>query len=205
MTNFKSYYNESIKRLEPSKGEWFHGDKFQRNTFKDQRMDRDQHESANEHGPGIYFTRKFSEALGYAEPNGYVYTVKMNVTQKIIKDGMKSNPELIKKLIDWCPEERKEIGLSNWDENPNIAMKKAISTYSNYRLMESCLAVYKDFYGTTEANEWTNSMVAAGFDAYWRFLGNDPENAHLIVYNPQIISIIQEKDYHTASEEFYNA
>jgi len=199
MENFNSYYNEAInKRLDPSKGEWFHGDQMQRNTFKYQNMDRDQSsQSLNEHGPGIYFTRNFSEALGYAYSNGYVYTVNINIKQKIIKDGMKSNPETIKRLIDWCPEDRKIIGLSNWDEDPNIAYKKAITTYSKYRLMESCLAVYTDFYGNSEANEWANSMYNLGFDAYWRFLD---ETEHLVVYNPQIISIINEKDYHTASQ-----
>lgn len=201
MTNFKHFYTEtSIKRVSPKLDNWYHGDQNQRTTFKNQKMDRDSSEQdANEHGPGIYFTRSYSEALSYANPNGYVYTSKMNIRNFILKDKMKSNVAMLKRLIEWCPEERKIIGLSNWDEDPNIAFKKALHTYSNYYFVEATIAIYNDFYGNTEANEWANSMMNLGIDAYWRLLD---QTEHLIVYNPSIINIINEEDYLSAYEKY---
>lgn len=198
MDNFKLFYEKKVNRLHPSKGEWFHGDQSQRTSFRDQKMDRDQAiTDSNENGPGIYFTRSFQDALGYAYPNGYVYTVNVFPKNKIILDRDKASSEHIKKLIDWCPPERKEIGLSNWDEDPLKAEKIAIATYSKWGLLNGSIGIYHDFYGNSEANEWANSMMNAGYDGYWHWLA---ETEHFVVYNPSIISIIKEMDYASAEQ-----
>lgn len=161
--SFKQFFNEST---DPNFEIWYHGDTTRRTTFKNQNMDRDWYEhehGANENGPGIYFTRSLQEALSYSNQNGYIYEVKLNV-KNFLTDKQKVDKKKLLKLIDWCPDERKEIGLSNFDDNPQKALKMVLDTYSNWPAINAYLAIYKDFYGNSEANEWVNSMMNLGFD-----------------------------------------
>ena len=183
-------------RQKPIMGVWYHGDQNKRQNFRDQKMQRDlSTQEGNDEGPGIYLTRSKKEANRYAYPNGFVYTVTVH-SRKFIWDKYTPSPtekyETLENLIDWAPEERQEIGLSNWAEDPQEAKETALEQYMRWPYHNACVAIYEDFYGESEANEWANSMVANDIDGYWKWLD---EHEHLVVYNPKIIQIEEEDPY----------
>ena len=170
--------------------EWYHGDTSRRTSFRDQHMDRDSTlQDSNAFGPGLYLTSNFQEALGYAS-GGFVYTVEVRPHGKILTETIRSNKHHVKRLIGLCPDDRREIGLSNWDENPVTAMSKAVSEYSKFRLLDASLTIYHDFYGSFHANDWSTAMVALGYDGLIHPANNSIY--HLAIYNLKTILILDE-------------
>jgi len=200
---FKQFLIES--REAPNRGIWYHGDSNSRKHYRDQRMERDlTQQEGNDEGPGIYFTRSLKEAIGYAEGNGYIQTVRVK-SDKFYTDDYKPSKKdkyrMLENLIEWAPEERREIGLSNWDEDPVVAKKDALGQYMKWGFQNATLGIYNDFYGSADANEWTGSMVANDIDGYWKYLD---DREHLIVYDPKVVEIEDEMTFDEAKERYDN-
>ena len=76
MKTFKQYF-EAVN----TENIWFHGDPNKRTNFCDQKMDRIPFtQDPNANGPGIYFTKDYPQAKGYAYPDGYIYTVDIDTS-----------------------------------------------------------------------------------------------------------------------------
>jgi len=179
-------------RENPVKGFWWHGDKSRRKNFTGQHMDRDgSRYSRNAAGPGIYLTRLESDATVYAYPDGYVYKLKINTSPgRLLGPDDPITKENLRKLIELTPKDVIEFGLSNWDENPKKAIDNAVEAYfDEEEVLDAYIGIKNDFYGDAYANEWTKAMIKIGYDAYWHLL---PEIEHLVVYNPDIIEIVEE-------------
>lgn len=172
-------------------GDWYHGDANRRSTFSDQEMDHDNGSvDGNAIGPGIYWTRDPVQARGYAHPSGYVYTATMKTSAtRILHENTKATRTMLAKFLDAAPEESRQYGLTNWDENPVTARQKALQAYLNSSTAhEALISIYHDFYGH-EYNLFAKAMTALGFDAFLHAL---PGVDHLIIYNPAVIRITRE-------------
>lgn len=177
------------------RGLWYHGDIGKRTSFDSQHMDRDGAQDPNAVGPGIYLTRDRRQAHGYAAPNGYLYTIRIQTTpSRVMKDSTKPTADLIDRIIKLAPEEDRETGYSNWAQDPNEAHRQALKAYgpdSGMTLHESLMCMYREFYGR-QPNIWAKAVARLGFDALLHKL---PLVDHLIVYNPAIIKIVKEQKY----------
>lgn len=185
---------------------WFHGDPNQRKHFCDQRMDREAFvQDPNANGPGIYFTKDYTQARGYAYPDGYVYTVKINPNAGFIikeKDKAKDHKDFLFTLIKKAQEHNPETvyyavtdyghEIMNVDDVTDDHIKSIIENYlSNFNLISAAVSVYKEFFGR-EANPWTKAMKETGALG---FLQKQPDTDHLIVYDCDAIEILKEEKY----------
>jgi len=177
---------------------WLHGDRNKRTSFKDQKMDRDPYgnDSPNESGPGIYFTQLLSEARNYAAPDGFIYQCEIT-PNKVLTLNTKNSKIAIEKLISWAEPENLKKYLENWDENPKLAFRKAVSNMVNHysKLIDAAWTISNDEYAY-DPNGWANSMLNLGYDAFY-----NEKRDHLIVYNPKIIRIVKEIPYGTENDE----
>jgi len=170
---------------------WWHGDTSKRTSFHGQIMDRPSGDSRNALGPGIYFTTNFNQAVGYSGPGGWVYGAKIN-SDRFFDDNTKPTAEFLRRLINKLPKEKRNIGLSNWDENPDRALSLAAKAYAGEpTMLAAVVAVRNDFFN--DSNEWTSAMVKCGYDGFIHHLGLG--TTHLMVYNPDVIQITSEKSY----------
>jgi hypothetical protein len=183
----------------PGEDIWWHGDASKRSSFHDQKMDYDGYEhERNANGPGIYFTRLKDQAIGYAgEGRGWVYGVRFP-GGRFFKDKTKPTVRFVHDLIRLADQESLMYGLSDWDENPSLAMRKAVASYSAQdTLLDAALGVKNNFYSSS--NEWTKAMVKLGWDG---FLHKLPSTEHMIVYNPDVIQIVSEETYDEAKKKW---
>lgn len=93
---------------------WFRGSQRNHLNFY---SDGNEHE---QHGPGLYFTDNGETAAQYGD------VAEFNISGKIINDSQKPDKALIRKLISIVPKDMVELALSNWDENPKIAMNAMV-------------------------------------------------------------------------------
>lgn len=164
---------------------YFHGGP-DRENFDGQKFDRDQHEDKNAQGPGIYLTSSQEDARTYRGLSGSIHAVKVNGARTYRSDA-KPSRAFLEKLIDYAPDEARETGLSNWDENPNVAKQRALQSYMQEEALSAAVAIYHDFYGATNATAFAAANVKAGVDAV-----EVPKNlgvTHLVVYNPRVLHV----------------
>jgi len=189
---------------------WYHGDSNKRDNFCNQKMDRDAFiRDTNANGPGIYFTDNYSEAIGYASPKGYVYTVQIDTSKgKVIneKDKSSNNKELLFKLLKKAQEYDSEgvwYALTDYGyeiEEPSFVkdshLKMVINNYNNFSLIDACIMVYREFF-RRNAEEWAKAMAEIGIIGY---LHSQKESVHFIIYDCEVIKIIEEKSFETLNE-----
>jgi hypothetical protein len=154
-------------------------------------MDREQGIDQNALGPGVYFTRDKTQAIGYAESTGFLYSVKINTSaERILVESKKPDRKRLSRFIDLAPKESRYYGLTNWDVDPVQAKSLAISAYAKFEdELGALLGIYHDFYGS-DWKSYARSMTSIGYDAYLHHL---PAVDHLIVFNPKVIKIVGEE------------
>jgi hypothetical protein len=174
-------------------GTWYHGDANRRHGFHDQKMDRDANQDGNAMGPGIYFTRDYTQARSYAWPKGWIYTVNLRTPQShVILAESQPSTTTLRHLIALAPADSRETGESNWDENPLRARELAIKAYGqSATAMDAILGIYHDFFGQ-RAEAFTQAMFKIGYTACLHRL---PEVDHAVVYAPSIIQVVKEEAY----------
>lgn len=169
---------------------WFHGDNAERNTFLDQRWDRDRTTaSLNEYGPGIYFTSKFSEAASYGP---YVYEAQLKDSFRLLS---------AKKRVTWAPllamfraanDYDKQLFLDNWNTR---SVRKALSHYMHQRsLFDALFSLYGEL--IRRADEWVDALVnVVGYDGVIIDRGSwGTERKHLVLWNPRAVNIVSVYD-----------
>lgn len=167
---------------------WYHGTKVDFPKFDLKYIITEN--SIAQNGPGFYLSSdpKDAEKYGYGKESGYLKTVKL-----LRKSGLKSGkyraprPEYIGSLINRMP--NKEDVLSNWAEDPNVAMRdlKRSIIESSDTMLEMVLNVWADCFMGHEL-ELVKILLGRGLDG---FVINQQNNVkHLICYNPEILKIV---------------
>lgn len=145
-------------------------------------------------GPGIYFSNfKNNEYKEYnaSHYGRYIYTVKIK-TDKLLydssRDGLTKDilVNMIKKCDDW------KIKLQEWNADLNKGLEIFLK-YINCDNSESMLLhIYFEFYNN-KIKEFINNAVDLGIDGIVSTYinGKDSELKHYIIYNPDIIEILE--------------
>ena len=214
---FKSFYENKDKKF------WYHGDANEFQNFNHFRMDRDPALQQDElfNGPGIYFTEDEQEALGYAEPDGFLYRVELE--GNIITENDSLTLEMAQKLIRWMPDEKREEmeqeyiddAISSFEyDDEDEAREAAIAEfesdmesdaqefamYGKENWIAPTINLYKKYYGHEHAQEFAGSMQALEIDGFHvKFDGRN----HVVMYNPKKIGVWEVEPYSVAYERIY--
>ena len=161
----------------------YHGSDHAFNKFTDEFVGG---ENANdEQGAGIYFTTELEQAQRYGR---YVYKVQLkprkmtNVANKRVVSVTN-----VTKLIKMSPTWKDDV--LNWDENVMRGLAKAIKALFDYSKNEKDLyqQIEHDFF-RHDSVLFVRGMTKLGFDAQ---LVEFEGITHIIVYNPEIITILE--------------
>jgi hypothetical protein len=202
---FSSYLTLTFLRIGPRKefyktesatndvsGIWYHGRAANDPTFSLEFVGQ----GHDQEGPGFYFSRDAEDASKYGGAGGSFLEVEVN-PRKLASNTKQATPEEIQELIERAPDY--EIKLTDWDENPKMAMKKAIEGALKYNKnqKDQFQQIWYDFYRDTPA-KYCEALIAMGYDGHIadrRGRGWD----HLIMYNPKKIKIVEaiETSVHT--------
>lgn len=170
---------------------WYHGRTVDSDVFSyDYLGGRD---ALDQEGPGFYFTNSFENAKRYASPNGIILKCKVNY-KKLINKSDTSNTQTTKKviidLINNSPD--RDYTLENFDENPKVAMLKAVNLYLQHKnAHDAYQLIANDFY-KYKSKEYLQ-VLSKYYDAQLTRHDNTFYGAtiyHLIVYNPSIITVL---------------
>lgn len=165
----------------------YHGTKNKIDTFSDEFVGGK--EATDQEGPGIYFTTKAEEALRYATPNGFVYKVELT-PRKTLSDKMGFDfdyltgpiTKLIKMLPNW-----KAIA-NSYDEGLEEFVYMMTSMGQSEK--EVFINLYYQYF-RENAILFVRGMVKLGYDAL--YLPSKDGGAHIAVYNPNIINVVDVK------------
>ncbi len=130
-------------------------------------------------GPGWYFTNSMKDAMIYGDN---ILVCKINYKNLVPN---RVNLSIIRKLILSSPDY--EARLRDFDEEPAKAIQMALQSYAGQqKASQAYQAICGDFYG----NKYKQylSVLSKFFDA--DMVKRDSETRHLIVYNPEIIEVV---------------
>lgn len=174
-------------------GKWYHGEFDKRMDLKGRKFDvEDFTRNRNAVGPGLYFTRNKDQGISYAGSKGYVYTAEMDLKPaRVLEDKTPINKDKLRKFVSLAPDKE---AFSNYTEHyKNIKYAIDIATDMNIdssdNMHDAIMGVYNDLY-QRDSTEFAKSMTKIGYDALLHKL---PGVNHLIVYNPDIIKILEEE------------
>ncbi len=182
-SNIRENINETV-----SGGEYimYHGTDHDITNFTDEFVGGK--EANDQEGPGIYFTNSIEEAATYGK-NIYKVIIKPRKLTDIANKSVVSTAN-ITKLIRMSPsiDVNNEDSLSNWDINPNVAVRKAVASLIEYAENEKDLfqQIWIDFY-RNYPRDFVKNMVKLGFDG--QLIKN--KNIHIILYNPITITSVE--------------
>jgi len=150
-------------------------------------------DATDQEGPGIYFTTKIDEAMGYAKQGGYIYTVELH-PKNMLSDKMGQGFEHLKpavtKLIKSSPNWK---GLAmGYDDDVNEGLNELV--YQFIGMGQSEKEVFVNLYHEVfkeNAVLFVRGMVKLGYDAL--YLPAKDEGGHIVVYNPKIIKVLNQK------------
>lgn len=170
--------------------QWFHGTSVNFDKFTDEFVGT----GHDQEGPGIYFTSNEEDATGYSrksDSHGALFIVNLNFN-KAVPTNKKAKVSEIGQLIEWASNYQEILG--NWDENPKVAMKTAMSSIlREASCHESFKSVWYEFY-RHEPVEFVRNLVMLGYDGV--IVKKEFMNAyHAIVYNPKAINIVDKVEY----------
>src|SRR5574338_824145 len=163
--------------------DWFHGDTAERDVlFRGQRWDRDRSiASANENGPGLYFTSSEEEASSYG---AYLYLARLRAGFKWMPKKRPTMKFLLE-LFEAASPDDQELFLENWNAT---SPREPLSHYVRQDTMhDAALTLYGDL--IRDAGEWVAAMRSAGYDGIivQRAYGRQ----HLIVWSPEKLNVWQ--------------
>jgi hypothetical protein len=170
---------------------WYHGRTVDSEVFSYDYVGGEN--ATDQEGPGFYFTNSFENAKRYASPDGVILKCKINYKKLIIKGNVsntKTDKKIIIDLINSSPD--KDYTLENFDENPRLAMIKAVNAYLVYKnAHDAYQLIANDFYKYNSKNYL--QILAKYYDAQLTKLDNTYYGGtiyHLIVYNPSLITVV---------------
>jgi len=164
---------------------WYHGRNVKSTDFSYQYVGK----GNDQEGAGFYFTKDKEFALGYAEANGIVMTVKLT-PRKLIDPKKPAKPKDIKFMILNAPDHLDS--LSNFAEHPREALIMAMNAYATSYddASDAMQTIENDFY-KGHAPEFLINLVRLGYDGH---IVHERVYTHFVCYNPKIIEIVQVED-----------
>jgi hypothetical protein len=145
----------------------------------------------DQNGPGFYFTNNLKHAEMYGK---YIYRVKLNLGKTVPLKGKAKKSEVIK-MIKIAPDLADD--LTNWDENPIIALNNAVNAIANNNPHEAFQSVWHDFYRNNSAQYLKNMISLLGYTGIiipnLNSLFADDPIIHAIAFGPQFIQILDIK------------
>jgi hypothetical protein len=162
---------ESIKNII-----WYNGSSKPRLTWTTENVGK----GNDQNGPGLYFTTNEENARSYGE---HLHKVRLEIKKnRICPLNGRFEYEYIKYLIEKSPNYKEY--LTNWDENPKIALHQAVSSISNLQngKFDMLQQIWYDFY-RHEPIEFLQ-VVSEKYDMAIVTAGTD---RHAIVFNPEVI------------------
>ena len=134
----------------------------------------------NQEGPGFYFTSDDSDAKVYGQ---HLFHANIQLKKPVPLTGSTKRKE-IELMLKNAPD--LEETLTDWDENPKIALKKAIDSIINYNSSPhgAFQSVWYDFYRGSEQQYLHNMKALLGYDGVMIPRGNIQ---HIIVFDPNDI------------------
>ena len=163
----------------------YHGSNDKFDEFIDIYVERE--EAKDQEGPGIYFTTSFDIAAGHGK---YVYKVKLTPRKLFDETSSKTiDKNFMEKLIKMAPDWKSLA--ENYDENPEIGIQVMLEyAYdSNDTEKDLIQQVWIEFYRYNPI-EFVRNVTKLGYDGLivdQRLYG---DNDHIIIYNPNVIQII---------------
>ena len=140
--------------------------------------------ATDQEGPGLYFTTSLEEARGYGD---YISFVNLNISKNrwLVKREDAVNPSDIKQLILKAPDYLDT--LTDWDENPNIALRNAVQSITQYSsgVLDAYQQVWHDFY-RYHPQEYLKNIKKYDAGLVKRVNSN-----HAIVFHPEVIQTIK--------------
>jgi len=177
---------------------WYHGRSIDSEVFS---YDYVGGENAyDQEGPGFYFTNNFDDAKKYTNSNGIILKCKINYKKILIKSpssNTKVNKKIIVDLINSSPD--KDYTLENFDENPKVAMIKAVNAYLKYDDAHDAYQILaRDFY-KYNPKEYLQ-ILSKYYDAQLtdKNIMDGKKVYHLIVYNPVLITVVDKIKYESS-------
>lgn len=134
----------------------------------------------NQEGPGFYFTSDESDAKIYGHN---LFHAKIHLNKPVPLKGKPKRRE-IEVMIKNAPD--LEDTLTNWDENPNLAFRKAVAAISDQpNPHQAFQSVWYDFYRGHEQDYLKNMVGLLGYDGVVVPRANGIQ--HIIVFDPSLI------------------
>lgn len=157
---------------------WYHGSTRPRTTWDLSSVGN----GNDQEGPGLYFATSLADARAYGD---YIALVYLTTTNKM---PLKGRPDYnqIRNLIKKAPD--LDMSLSNWDEDPHIALTTAVETIvsSASSPFDAYQQVWADFYSSAP-QEYLKNL--------WRYdlaiLPMQDGSFHAVVFHPSIIKTIK--------------
>ncbi len=170
---------------------WYHGRTTLDTTFSLNYVGKGE----DQEGPGFYFTNYYEDAVRYSNKNGTVFKCKIDYKKLILKthsSRTKVNKKVIIDLINKSP--TKNDTLENFDENPQQAFVKAINGYMFYKNADDAYQILANDFYKYSPGEYLK-VLSKYYDAQLTDLRLTAGVKHLIVYNPDLIKIIETIPY----------
>lgn len=138
--------------------------------------------NTDQEGPGIYFTNNLSDALSYGS---CVYEVELTPS-KLLTASQKAIRSDVEFMVQTAPDVQDH--LANWDENPKVAKRMAISAMLDTdNAIETYQSVWYDFY-QNHPLEFIKKMPLLRIDGIK--IEKIDNVIHYIIYNPACIRIL---------------
>ncbi len=141
----------------------------------------------DQEGPGFYFTNNLTNAKRYALHTGIILKCKINYKKLIVKSSTSNtqvNKKIILDLILQSPD--KDHTLTNFDENPKLALNNAIDSYLTLEYAcDAYQTIANDFYKNNSSKYLR--VISKYFDGQLTPLDTV---THLIIYRPDIIEVV---------------
>lgn len=162
---------------------WYHGRTVKNKEFNTAHTGK----GKDQDGPGFYFTKNKDLARGYAYPSGIVITANLS-PRKLVPHNKQVKRSEVKALLNKAPD--LSYVLENWDEDPKVAISKAISAISEKDSKDAFETIWFDFYRDHPA-EYLKQIVALGYDGQLATVSSEI----MVVFNPKIIEVLNVEDY----------
>jgi hypothetical protein len=147
---------------------------------EERRWDRDLScSSANEWGPGIYWTSNIGQASGYGR---CIHVATLYETFKLVPDK-KPTMAALTSFYRLASTEDKVRFVSDWD---GLTYPEILKKYSHQdTLYDALCSLYGDLF--KNATAWVTAMRDSGYDGTIRKLENGTR--HLVVWSPKLLRI----------------
>ena len=159
----------------------------------------------DQEGPGIYFTSSYENAKRYFEPTGQIVKVRLDLN-KLLKTSGKANMKDVNKIVakslglnnlseihNISEDNFHNTALTNYDENPAIALSKLMSVLRNTKNeVDTFQQVWIELYRNNPA-DFVNDMAELGYDGcvlQKNSLFDKEQVLHYVIYNKNCITIL---------------